>query len=88
MSKEQFKVIKKTALQQLIETINKYPNEAKDTEWLLHAIDGLYHEEIGNIKQAYIHGVKDGEYEDFISISTSYDTLGDEYFKKEFPDNP
>ena len=75
--------MKKTAIQILIETIRRFPDEAKSIDWIIGQCEEMKHEERQQIVDAWIKGNEDGW-----AMTTDWPEHGERYYKYTFVSPP
>lgn len=68
-----------TAIQILIETIRRFPDEAKSIDWIIRQCEEMKNEERQQIVDAWIHGNKEGW-----AMTTDWPECGEEYYEHTF----
>lgn len=71
--------MKKTAIQTLIETIRRFPDEAKSIDWIIGQCEEMKHEERQQIVDAWIKGNEEGW-----AMTTDWPEDGDRYYEQTF----
>lgn len=74
---------KKTAIQILIETIRRFPDEAKSIEWIIGQCEEMKHEERRQIVDAWVKGN-----EEVWAMTTDWPEHGERYYEHTFVSPP